>query len=333
MQNLDESTFTGGRFYDFRKIPFDGLNKRTIYQFWPAFESEMKRKGLSPVMDLRFNPLPTEPTASFRKVAHDDEAMQVLVTAYDAALSGHLLNGGVAPDIDSLKIAPDDLAATPSDRKAIKSYHDEMERQATSANQALGLFISFTTKSVQNDLAHILDDTVTHPRHKIFQLRDFFTRQTAPNVSIGEKIKMEIGDLPQARNYTDILSVANSIQPSLPWLILWLLLLSLKWYPNCSPKFKTKNFRCFDTRSLNGKSYVSQHLLFLLLLHHHHHPVSLRPLALCHRALHPPHFQLEVAGFVVAVLFASRTTLSVFSSNQLLLVHSPSLFSSDLSLT
>ncbi len=212
MQNLDESTFTGGRFYDFRKRPFDGLNKRTVYQFWPAFESEMKRKGLSPVMDLRFNPFPTEPTASFRKVAHDDEAMQVLVTAYDAALSGHLLNGGVAPDIESLKIAPDDLAATPSDRKAIKSYHDEMERQATSANQALGLFISFTTKSVQNDLAHILDDTVTHPRHKIFQLRDFFTRQTAPNVSIGEKIKMEIGDLPQARNYTDILSVANSIR-------------------------------------------------------------------------------------------------------------------------
>ena len=86
MQNLDESTFTGGRFYDFRKRPFDGLNKRTVYQFWPAFESEMKRKGLSPVMDLRFNPLPTEPTASFRKVPHDDEAMQVLVTAYDAAL-------------------------------------------------------------------------------------------------------------------------------------------------------------------------------------------------------------------------------------------------------
>ena len=104
MQTLDESAFTGGRFYDFRKRPFDGLNKRTVYQFWPAFESEMKRKGLSPVMDLRFNPLPTEPTASFRKVAHDDEAMQVLVTAYDAALSGHLLNGGVAPDINSLQI-------------------------------------------------------------------------------------------------------------------------------------------------------------------------------------------------------------------------------------
>ena len=212
MQNLDESTFTGGRFFDFRKRPFDGLNKRTVYQFWPAFESEMKRKGLSPVMDLRFNPLPTEPTASFRKVAHDDAAMQVLVTAYDAALSGHLLNGGVAPDIDSLNIAPDDLAATSTDRKAIKSYHDEMERQATSANQALGIFISFTTKSVPNDLAHILDESIIHPRHKLFQLRDFFTRQTAPNVAIGEKIKMEIGDLPQARNYTEILGVANSIR-------------------------------------------------------------------------------------------------------------------------
>jgi len=212
MQNMDESSYTNGRFYDFRKRPFDGLNKRTVYQFWPAFESELKRKGLSPVMDLRFNPLPTEPTASFRKAAYDDDAMKNLVTAYDAALSAHLLRGTPAPDINTLKIAPKDLAASYTDRKAIKSYHDEMERQATSANQALGIFISFTTKSVQNDLAHILDDLTIHPRHKIFQLQQFFARQTPPNVAIGEKIKMEIGDLPQARNYTDILSIANSIR-------------------------------------------------------------------------------------------------------------------------
>ncbi len=165
---MDESSYTNGRFYDFRKRPFDGLNKRTVYQFWPAFESELKRKGLSPVMDLRFNPLPTEPTASFRKAAYDDDAMKNLVTAYDAALSAHLLRGTPAPDINTLKIAPEDLAASYTDRKAIKSYHDEMERQATSANQALGIFISFTTKSVQNDLAHILDDLTIHPRHKFF---------------------------------------------------------------------------------------------------------------------------------------------------------------------
>jgi hypothetical protein len=163
-------------------------------------------------MDLRFNPLPTEPTASFRKAAYDDDAMKTLVITYDAALSAHLLHGGVAPDIDTLKIPPEELAASYSDRKAIKSYNDEMERQATSANQALGIFISFITKSVQNDPGHILDDSVTHPRHKIFQLQQFFIRQTAPNVAIGEKIKMEIGDLPQARNYADILSVANSIR-------------------------------------------------------------------------------------------------------------------------
>jgi hypothetical protein len=111
-----------------------------------------------------------------------------------------------------LKRKPEDIAASESDRKAIKWYHDEMERQATSANQALGIFTSFTTISVQNDLAHILDDALNHLRHKNFQLHEFFTRQTTPSVAIGEKIKMEIGDLPQARNYADILSVANSIR-------------------------------------------------------------------------------------------------------------------------
>jgi hypothetical protein len=138
--------------------------------------------------------------------------MTVLVVAYDLALTAHLLHSKAEPDIDMLKRKPEDIAASESDRKAIKWYHDEMERQATSANQALGIFTSFTTKSVQNDLAHILDDTLNHPRHKIFQLHEFFTRQTTPSVAIGEKIKMEIGDLPQARNYMEILSVANSIR-------------------------------------------------------------------------------------------------------------------------
>jgi len=68
---MEDSSLTS-RFYDFKKRPFDGINKRVTYQFWPAFESELKRKGLSPVMDLKFNPMPTEPTASFRKAAHDE---------------------------------------------------------------------------------------------------------------------------------------------------------------------------------------------------------------------------------------------------------------------
>ena len=88
MQNLEEHSLIS-RFHDFRKRPFDGLDKRTVYQFWPAFESELKRKGLSPVLDLKFNPLPTEPTASLRKVAHDETAMTALVVAYDLALTAH----------------------------------------------------------------------------------------------------------------------------------------------------------------------------------------------------------------------------------------------------
>ena len=102
--------------------------------------------------------------------------------------------------------------ASNADRKAIKCFQEDMERQATTVNQALGVFNSFTTKSVQNELSYILDDPVNHPRHKVFLLQDYFNRQTPPNVAIGEKIKMEIGDLPQARNYTEILGIANTIR-------------------------------------------------------------------------------------------------------------------------
>ena len=208
---MEDSSLTS-RFCDFRKRPFDGINKRIVYQFWPAFESELKRKGLSPVMDLKFNPMPTEPTASFRKVAYDDSVMQARLAAYDTAQTSHLLHATRAPDINTLKLDPDDCVASSADRKAIKCFQEDMERQATTANQALGVFNSFTTKSVQNELSYILDDPVNHPRHKIFLLQDYFNRQTPPNVAIGEKIKMEIGDLPQARNYTEILGIANTIR-------------------------------------------------------------------------------------------------------------------------
>ena len=104
---MEESSLTS-RFYDFRKRPFDGINKRIVYQFWPAFESELKRKGLSPVMDLKFNPMPTEPTASFRKVAYDDSVMQARLAAYDTAQTSHLLHATRAPDINTLKLDPDD---------------------------------------------------------------------------------------------------------------------------------------------------------------------------------------------------------------------------------
>ena len=212
MQNSDENSATS-RFYDFRTRPFDGINKRITYQFWPAFQSELKRKGLSSVLDDKYHPLPIEPTAALRKVAHDERVMTERLAVYDLALTTHLLTAsGREPDIATLKIKPEDLAASESDRKSIKYFKDEMDRQATTANQALGIFVAFTSKSVQNDLAHILDEPVNHPRHKIFQLREFFIQQTPPNVAIGEKIKMEIGELPQARTYAEILNVANTIR-------------------------------------------------------------------------------------------------------------------------
>ena len=57
MPNSDDNSTTS-RFYDFRTRPFDGINKRVTYQFWPAFESELKRKGLSSLFDEKYHPLP-----------------------------------------------------------------------------------------------------------------------------------------------------------------------------------------------------------------------------------------------------------------------------------
>ena len=71
------------RFFDFKKRPYDAVNPRLTYQFWPAFQSELKRKGLSTVMDLRFNPFPTEPTAALRRIKHDDALAKTRLTQYE----------------------------------------------------------------------------------------------------------------------------------------------------------------------------------------------------------------------------------------------------------
>ncbi len=60
------------RFFDFKKHPYDAVDPRLTYQFWPAFQSELKRKGLSNVLDLKFNPLPEEPTVASRRIRHDE---------------------------------------------------------------------------------------------------------------------------------------------------------------------------------------------------------------------------------------------------------------------
>ena len=60
------------RFFDFKKRPYDGVDPRLTYQFWPAFQSELKRKGPSAVLDLRFNPLSDEPSVSLRRIRYDE---------------------------------------------------------------------------------------------------------------------------------------------------------------------------------------------------------------------------------------------------------------------
>jgi hypothetical protein len=162
-----------------------GIYERTEHQLWPSFQSELKRRGLYHVLDLHFNPLPTPPLLSFRKIAHDDKAIADRIALYDAALKDHILHGEAAPSIDLLKMDTSLLVASESDKTAVKYFHYEMEKQSISANAVLQIFNSFATKSVQQDLAHIIDDPDINPRNKVFQIQDHFSRQPQRNIVFG----------------------------------------------------------------------------------------------------------------------------------------------------
>ena len=120
------------RFYDFKKRPYDAVNPRLTYQFWPAFLSELKRKGLSSVMDLRFNSFPTEPTASLRRIKHDDALAKRRLTQYETEYDAFLLTGSAEPSLDLLRLAPEaDRTATELDRKEVRFFKEVMEKHAT----------------------------------------------------------------------------------------------------------------------------------------------------------------------------------------------------------
>jgi hypothetical protein len=57
MESINED-LDNSRFFDFKKRPYDAVNPGLAYQFWPAFQSKLKRKGLSSVLDLQFHPAP-----------------------------------------------------------------------------------------------------------------------------------------------------------------------------------------------------------------------------------------------------------------------------------
>ena len=82
------------RFFDFKKRPYDAVNPRLTFQFWPAIQSELKRKGLSCVLDLQFNPLPPEPTASLRRIKHDDALAKTRLIKYETDYDDYLLGNG-----------------------------------------------------------------------------------------------------------------------------------------------------------------------------------------------------------------------------------------------
>ena len=212
MESLNED-IGNPRFFDFKKRPYDAVNPRLTFQFWPAFQSELRRKGLSSVLDVQFNPLPIEPSAALRRIKHDDLLAKTRLQKYETDYDDFLLGAGTEPSLDLLRLAPEtERVATDHDRKEVRFFKELMEKHATFANTALGIFNTFTTKSVQTDLSHILDDPRIHPRNKVFQLQQFFKDITPPNVAIAEQIKVEVANIPLALTYEDALRVANQIR-------------------------------------------------------------------------------------------------------------------------
>ena len=137
MESLNED-IGNPRFFDFKKRPYDAVNPRLTYQFWPAFQSELKRKGLSTVLDLRFNPLPVEPKVSIRRIKHDDDLAKTRLTQYETEYDDYILSGGTAPSLDLLRLAPENQrVATDHDRKEVRHFKELMEKHATAANTAL----------------------------------------------------------------------------------------------------------------------------------------------------------------------------------------------------
>ena len=66
IKNALESDLSQTRYFDFLKVPYDGLSERLKYQFLPAWKAELDRKGLGNITDLDYFPLPTRPSRELR---------------------------------------------------------------------------------------------------------------------------------------------------------------------------------------------------------------------------------------------------------------------------
>ena len=148
-----------------------------------------------------------------RRLRHDEALAKTRLKKYEDEYDAFLMSMGAQPSLDLLRLAPEDKrAASDLDRKEVRLFKEAMEKQATAANTAVGLFNAMTTKSVQTDLSYIIDNDAVHPRHKVFQLQEFFRTITPPNVAIGERIKEELSHISLATTYVDALRVANQIR-------------------------------------------------------------------------------------------------------------------------
>ena len=107
------------RFFDFKKHPYDAVDPRLTYQFWPAFQSELKRKGLSNVLVLKFNPLPEEPTVVSHRIRHDEG----LAKTREEESDKFLMAAGPQLSLGLLHLAPEnERAANDNDRKEVRFF-------------------------------------------------------------------------------------------------------------------------------------------------------------------------------------------------------------------
>ena len=77
IKNTLESDLRQTRYFDFLKVPYDGLSDRLKYQLLPAWKAELDRKGLGNITDLEYFPLPPRPSRELRLRELDREEKDI----------------------------------------------------------------------------------------------------------------------------------------------------------------------------------------------------------------------------------------------------------------
>jgi hypothetical protein len=211
IKNALESDLSQTRYFDFLKVPYDGLSDRLKYQLLPAWKAELDRKGLGNITDLEYFPLPPRPSrelrlreldreekdSRYRLYVRQEQDYREYVTDYppDKRLLEHL-----RPMTQS------------SDLAVIKEYQDETKKQEMESRKALGIFQRMLTATVQNDLRHIFDDSTIHSRLKLHRIVQHLQKLCPPDSRLANDIIIEMDRLPSATTFASALVLASQLR-------------------------------------------------------------------------------------------------------------------------